>query len=367
MLSWACTPAREPESPAVLPTRTAAADRDLRQLAVDIARAQACERVEGRFLPLPADSSEESTAPPVIEGRLRPSECRAELVNDDLAITLEGRGFRWTERSSPGPLGSSFTVRGTLRFEAMMRASLAVDLRYDRSTHRAVALVTPIRPPSVSLTPLGEIPVVPDGGWSSIVGGVGGWFGEPLQERARPMVEREGAALVRRQLNEGATLGVDLCSGQLGVEPGQRGDGSHPPPPPFDDEHRRWFENLRVRVGPEGLDVSGPWPVNDAHPLVVDIEVSEGPGVQVCAVCEANGVGLVESYLAGTDLPALRTITAREALPGRRVRLDVERAPCERVVFVARHLGGDTPSPTLYRFRIRPGRQEAAGLIDCAQ
>ncbi|MBZ0116874.1 MAG: hypothetical protein K8H88_07765, partial [Sandaracinaceae bacterium] len=102
------------------PERSAVEDRSVRALVRDVASARACGELEGRFMPLPEDVPRRRGVRPNVTGRLWLSECEIGPEGDTLSVHVAGRGWQWVERSSEGPLGSSFTVRGTLRVEASL-------------------------------------------------------------------------------------------------------------------------------------------------------------------------------------------------------------------------------------------------------
>ena len=235
------------ETPVPTPARTAAQDRAIRALAADLARHRACEVLRERFVPLPEDRPE--AARRVVEGRLWVDRCEARREGEGLALSLGGRGWQWVERSAPGPLGTRFTVRGTVRLEARVELTSALDVRYDEAARRVLVALTPVAPPSATVRPIGTIPLAPEGGWSSLVGGLGSLVGLSPEAQARPLLEEEAALIVRRQLARGMTLAIDLCTGQPDVAFGPLGDGEALPPPPFPAaEGALFLDNARVRL-----------------------------------------------------------------------------------------------------------------------
>ncbi|HJL14485.1 MAG TPA: hypothetical protein RMH99_02445, partial [Sandaracinaceae bacterium LLY-WYZ-13_1] len=126
------------------PERTAAQDEALRAMVADVAEGRACRALRDRFLPLPEDhAGRPRDGRPVVEGRLWVNECAIERRGERLSVHLGGRGWQWVERDGAGPLGSRFTVRGTVPFEATVDLESAVDLRYDERDRRAAVLLTP--------------------------------------------------------------------------------------------------------------------------------------------------------------------------------------------------------------------------------
>lgn len=351
-------------TPASSPERTAAQDRAMRALVMDIAEARACAELRERFFPLPEDGAAGGDEAPDVEGRLWISECAVERRSDRLAIEVSGRGWQWIERSSEGPLGSSFTVRGYVRFQAAIELEAEVDLRYDERGHRAQLALTPRESVGVRLSTIGAIPVSADGGWSGVIGGIGSILGGgSLEERARPVVETEGATMIRAQLREGVTLSFDLCGGQLDASLGGVRDGAPPPARPYPDEEGLWLDNARVELRPSGVDLSGPWPT-EGRRVTLDLEVADGEGAEASLVCKDEARRIASEVLAGGAAPAGDERVTRAAWRGRAITLALAPGACAEAVLMVRATGD---VPIRYRYRLRRDGDEREDLVRCGR
>ncbi|MFK7985397.1 MAG: hypothetical protein AB8I08_05155 [Sandaracinaceae bacterium] len=347
--------------PVESPQRTAAQDDAFRRLVMDLAVARACPMLEGRFLPLPENRRERPAGVlPLTEGRLWVRECEVSRRGDQLHIALSGQGWQWVEQSRPGPFGSSFSVRGTVRFQASLALEGLLDVRYDESNHLAMLTVTPAESPTARVVPIGTVPVEPDGGWSGLIAGLGGLFGMNAQAQAGQMLEAEAEATLQRELARGMTFSLDLCTRQLDGSLGALADGQSPPARPYDNDGRPWLENATGRVHIEGLDLSGPWG-GDEGPLRVDIAIEEGRSLDVTLLCAEDAEALAGGYLA-TGVPArpagLERRTIRASAAGS-LTMPFDRCAAPYVLL--------TTEETHVRYRIRVRRDGPApeALLDC--
>lgn len=356
--AWLVACGDAPPGPVALapaPERTAAQDAAMRGLLVDLARHRACELLRDRFVPLPEDRPGASRR--VVEGRLWVDRCEVRREEDRLALELSGRGWQWVERSAPGPLGSSFTVRGTVRLEVSLALESALDVRYDEATRRALVALTPTSAPTATVRPIGTIPVAPDGGWSSIIGGLGGLFGVSPAEQARPLLEEEAARIVRQQLAQGATLSLDLCTGQPDVVLGPVADAGAIEPPPFPSDGARWLDNQRVRLHEGGLELSGPWDPADGDGAF-DLEVEAGGPVEAYVLCRADAALLASSYLAGGHATPGSHVSHQRVTDHASLALRASDCGDPHVVLTS---SGDAT----VRYRVRREGLAPEALVDC--
>ena len=344
-----------PVQPIEAPHRTAVQDMALRALLAEMARHRACEGLQGRFLPLPEDRP--GVQRRVTEGRLWVSECRVGRESDQLSLHVAGRGWQWVERTAPGPLGSSFTVRGTVRLEASFDVTSEVDLHADVDERRVRIALSPTDAPRARVSPIGTIPVEPDGGWSSLIGGLGGLFGLSPREQARPLLEEQAELTVRRQLAGGATLTLDLCTGQPDLVIGPVGDDVAFDPPPFDEAGARWLDNARVRVHPGGLDMSGPWQTDETDARF-EIDVESGGPVEVTVLCESDATLLASTYLAG-GVASVQRSASRQTVSGRE-QIELLKEDCRQSYVLV-----TAPVETLVRYRVSRDGEDAEALIGC--
>lgn len=351
-------------TPSDPPERTAAQNEALRVMAMEIAEMQACPNLVDRYLPLPEDRDApfERGELPMVEGRLLVEECSVERDGERLAMRIEGRGWQWISRSAAGPFGSEFSVRGHVRFSATAGMDADVDLGYDTEHHRARVVLTPHGTPRARLSPIGALPIVSGGGWSDMVGTFGSMLGNDVEASARPMVEEDGAAMIRRHLGGGATFVLDLCSGQLDGALGALGDGEAPAPRPYDDGEP-WIDNLRVRLRPGGLDLSGPWP-SEGSRVLFDVEVEEGEGAEIVVVCDEAAQRIASDFLGGRSAQISSPLAHVNGSRGRNVELTVEPSECVSPVLAVMPRGSQ---PIRYRYRVRREGARREALVRCGE
>lgn len=336
------------------PERTAAQDRAMRALMTDVAEHRACAALRDRFVPLPEDRP--GARRRVTEGRLWINACRVEHTDAGLSLHLEGRGWQWVERTGAGPFGSSFTVRGTVRFEATLDVESELDVHYDDDAHRVLFALTPTRSPRARVTPIGVIPVAPAGGWSSIIGGIGALFGVSPQQSARPLLEEQAALTLERELARGATLSVDLCTSQLDLVLGAVGDGETVEPPPYPGEER-WIDNARVRLHEGGLDLSGPWDTAGGD-IWFDVEVESGGPIEVAVLCRPEASIVASTYLAGGSARAGSPVSRQTLRDGASVALRAEDCAQPHVMLTS-------AGEATVRYRVRRDGLVTEALVDC--
>ncbi len=351
-----CGEAADTPAPAPVdaPARTAAGDASLRRMLLDIAAHRGCAALEGAFAPLPepevaADRRRRVT------GRLWVSRCRLAREGDALGVEVAGRGWQWVDEAGAGPLGSRFDVRGTVRFEVAITLQAEVDVRYDEPSRRAQLLLTPRAAPAVRVTPIGRVPVIAAGGWSGLIGGLGGLLGASPEAQARAQLEAGAARRLAGELGRGLTVTVDLCTSQVDPVLGPLAEGAPPPPPPYPGG--RWIDNAAILLHPDGVDVAGPFEV--AGTLRVEAERIEGPAPRVAWVCADDASDAAAGFLASG---AARVDGAvRTAEVASTVALDVTAAQCDEAALV--WIPG--PGAARVRYRVSDPTVEAEPLVGC--
>lgn len=343
------------------PERTAVEDEALRALLVDLAEYHLCDQLEGSFFALPDADSESGAlggrSPSA--GRLWVQECETAQVDDRLSLLMAGPGWTWVEDTAEGPMGTSFAVRGQLRFNARVQVVGEIDVSYSRE-HRLVSLwVTPTDPADANIEPTGAVPVEPEGGWSSFIGAVGGVFGDTVEERAVPMVQEKGSEQLSARLSAGFTFVVDLCTGQADSVVGPLPNGTVPVRP-YAQTPGVWLANQRVRLRSDGFDVSGPFPESE-NPLRVDIEVESGEPVDVRAYCASDGDQVAGAFVQQQSPAVVETLARHRAESGVASYFEFDASECEVVLAVSPTGSADT----LYRFRVFETNREPKPLINC--
>jgi hypothetical protein len=336
----------------------------MRALMMDVAEARACGELLGRFVPLPEERPEgpASAEEAVIEGRLWVSECEVGREDDHLALHLGGRGWRWVDHASAGPLGSRFRARGQLRFEATVDAAAVVDLRYERATHRALVALTPIDEVRARVTPIGSLPVVAEGGWSGVIGDLGALLGAPVAQRSEAAIGEEATALAQRQLRGGATLALDLCTGQLEGALGPLADGDAPAERPYAEGTDRWLDNARAELRPGAIDLSGPF-ASEERALTFDVALESGGPAEVAIVCRDEAARIASEYLSGRRPRSGERLAHGEATARRPLAITVAPGSCGEAVLMVRPSGERS---VRYRYRVRRQGEPAEAWVRCA-
>ncbi len=350
--------------PVEAPERTAAANDDLRRLLVGLAERQLCDQMQGTYIALPDEDSAEGIAGGASPsaGRMWIESCHAERRDDRLAMRLEGPGWTWVERESEGPMGSSFQVRGHLRFRGVMELEGTVDVAYTENAGVLSLWLTPGRGISATITPTGSVPVAPQGGWSSFLAGIGGVFGDDIEERAKPIVEEQGSEMLKEVLAGGFTFTLDVCSGQSDSMVGALANGDKPERP-YPPDEMRWLANQRVRMRAGGLDVAGPFQSSDA-PVHLDFEVEAGPGVELRMMCAADAEHVVAAHLEGRAVgESVRPVTTQRITSGTSTFLEVDSSDCPMVAVMTPM--GATVENTIFRFRAFVVGDRAEPLVNC--
>ncbi len=367
-LAPACggAPARPAEHGLVPPpTRTAAQDRSVRSLLLDLAAAQLCKRLTGTFVALP--DSDAATGPAAgaspSAGRLWIEHCEATRHDNKLALRLAGRGWTWVEKTAAGPMGTSFTVRGQLKFRSSVDLLGAIDLAYAEDARRVTLWVTPPSPADAHVVPTGAVPVAPNGGWSTFVAALGSALGASAADRARPMVEQQGSAQMADRLSRGFTFTVDLCTGQSDSIVGPLGNGEMPRRP-WPEDGKRWLDNQRVRLRKGGLDAAGPFTSSDGA-VHLDLAVEHGPGVSVELLCADDAHRVLAAWLAGGDVPSPRPLAEQTVSAGVTTFVEVDARSCPVVALVRPAASTTDATPVVYRYRVYVRGDDAAPVVRC--
>jgi hypothetical protein len=351
-------PPQAPE-PMPPPARSAIEDSDLRALLRDVAAAQLCGTLEGAFSGLPGEDAgpgvEGGTA--ASGGRLWIRECEISARGDQLDIELGGPGWVYMNQGTSG-----FEVRDYLRLSAQIELTGELDLGYDRDKRIVSIWFTPRQNVVAKVAPIGEVPVRPESvlaKMASVLSAVR----ERAQEQAQEAVVEDGSTLFQKALQNGFTLTADLCSGQIDSMVGALGDGEIPRRP-YSPDTLRWLANERVQLYPGGVDVAGPWTAKTA-PLEIDVEVEEGVGVEVRAVCMEDAEGVVDAFLHKRAEPPISAKAYATLTTGNSTKLQVGDADCPITLITRVH--GETEEPVKFRFRAYEVGATREAMVNCEE
>jgi len=345
----ACT--REPAPPVVpTPVRDAVGDADLRMMIAEIATAKACDRIRDRFHALrAADHHDEVT------GVLWFRTCSSIHDGTNVTFTLSGSGWQWVEKTTH-KAGGTFVVRQYVRFTATAKIEGTLDLGYDSASHVASLWFSPAHPPSVDLEPIGKIDVGHTGTWSSLVGGVGALFARSPKKEGALEAKREGTHQFIRQLSEGLTVTIDLCTGVARSTTGHVPKGELAPPDVLEPSR------TVLELQPGGVLLLGPQRAQDGMTVHVDL-----PGqVEVSLACRDDAEAVSRAYLDGAALPTVPTLATANVEGSTDLTIPAAHCP---VAVIARSLATKGPplQLTVQRSSSEIGWANGGPMVGCAK
>lgn len=332
----------EPNPPEM--RRTAAEAQDLRALLAAVAASRACERLEGQFRPLEGRGDTKAAT-----GVLWLERCRARADGADVDLALSGRAWQWVDKQTE-TVEATFSVDQYVRFEAQVRVRGTMDAAYAEGSHVATIWFTPEEPPTVDVTPIGDVSVDEEGAWAEVVGAAASLFGSGPEARAEDTVEEAASTGLRERLGKGFAATIDLCTGRVATGLGHPEAGEMLET----SSAREWSPAL---LHPRGLLLDGP------HPAGTRVELeAEAGAVDARLVCAEDAARLAQAFLAGEQLPAVDGL-ARARLERGTEALAAEDASCEVVLATAP--GGD--GEARYRVRFEEPGGDPEPIADCDQ
>jgi hypothetical protein len=309
--------------------RGAVGDSDLRVMLGEIAATKACELVRGQFRPLRAIDH-----PDVVTGVMWIRECKITSAGTKVTFVLSGNGWQWADQKQK-KAGATFAVRQYVKFGMTATLPGALDIAYDRHDHILSLWLTPSQLPEVTFTPVGGIAVDTEGAWSSVVGAIGTLFASSPQHLATGQAKEQGGHELEKQLADGLSITIDLCTGLsrfgLGREPKGKMDL------PDAGETRR----VPIDLQPDALMVFGPQLVGTAG-FTANVDSPSGL-VHVELACRDQAEALAAAYADGRPLPVIKTLAAKDIVGKGSLRIG--KAACQ-VSLVARQTVPNAPVVT---------------------
>jgi hypothetical protein len=355
----ALTPAAgqaNPESAQHSPEKT-----KVEALLYDVLAHMGCRELEGRYVGLSAAEGGDGADVPRV-GLLWIESCNGESrAADGVQIELGGRGIRYVDRETE-KLGARFAVSQYVPFRYSMTLVGRISVRYAREQQVATVRFLTSAPVEASVQPLREPDVAAKGVWADLLGSAGALIGKSQGAEAVDTMEEEGPQELRDELGAGLSVAVDLCTGQEYITLGRLARGELPEQP-FEARGRRFALNERVRLHPHGLDLAGP--VDQPGPLTVEVDVEQGPGVRLRAICLEEARRLAEAFMSEDPaVPEVRALAELVARPGARQKLDVPAADCP-VVIVGR--SADPEALVEYRYLAQAQARGPRSLVECRE
>ncbi len=298
--------------------RGAVGDSDLRVMLAGMASMKACELIRGQFRPLHA-----ADRPDIVTGMMWIRDCKVTNVDTKVTFVLSGNGWQWADQRLQ-KAGGTFAIRQYIKFAMTATIPGAVDLAYDRHDHLLSLWFTPSQLPDVSFSPLGGIDIDTRGAWSSVVGALGTAFARSPESIAKDEAKGQGAHGLEKQLADGLSITIDLCTGLSRFGLGREPKGKMNTPDA--GETRR----VPIELQPDALMVFGPQPVGEAG---FTAKVDAPTGVHVELACRDEAEALAAAYVEGRPLPTIKTLAAKDILHDGVLR--VGKAGCQ-VSLIAR-------------------------------
>lgn len=278
-----------------------------------------CDRLTGRFLPLPAPTEAASPAPdaPTLApaaGRLWVTSCATERPGNTITLQLGGFGWVWVDQKKWGN-----HLRQYVGLHIGLSLSGSVIPAYEHGSRVATFWFVPSEV-KASGGAMGEVRTSANALASLLRIATFGIATKVADEKARKKFQEELDERFTEALRSGFTVTYNLHSKQVDVSLGYLAPGQEPPRPFADG--RTWLANEHVLLHPEvgGFHVLGPF--DPAAGVDVDIAIPGAP-IRYWAECadvttarfqnlERDGVlpnhdvSVPSSQLAGTGFRTIR-------------------------------------------------------------
>ncbi len=323
-------PTAEPVPSAKPVERGAVGDGDLRVLLAEVASAKACELVRGQFRPLRA-----TDRPDVVTGALWIRGCKITNVGTKVTFVLTGSGWQWADQEQH-KAGGTFAIQQYVKFGMTATIPGALDVAYDRNSHVVSLWFTPARPPDVTFTPVGGIDVDAKGAWSSVIGALGSVFAQSPERLAKKEAKDQGGHELRKQLSDGLSVTINLCSGLSRFGLGREPKGA------MDKPDAGETKNVPIELQQNAVMIFGPQLVGAAG-FTANVDSTDGT-VHVDLACRDQAEALAAAYADGQPLPRIKTLASKD-IHGKG-SLRVAKASCQ-VQLIAQSLA---PSARAFTF-----------------
>ena len=291
-------PAAEPIPSAKPVERGAVGDGDLRVLLAELASAKACELMRGQFRPLRAIDR-----PDVVTGALWIRGCKITNAGTKVTFVLTGSGWQWADQQQH-KAGGTFAIKQYVKFGMSATIPGALDVAYDRNSHVVSLWFTPAQPPDVTFTPVGGIDVDAKGAWSSVVGALGSVFAQSPEHLAKKEAQDQGGHELLKQLSDGLSVTINLCSGLSRFGLGREPKGA------MDKPDAGETKTVPIELQPNAVMIFGPQLVGDAG-FTANVDSPDGT-VHADLVCRDQAEALAAAYAEGQPLPHIKTLASKD-------------------------------------------------------
>jgi hypothetical protein len=344
--------AAEPIPSAKPVERGAVGDSDLRIMLTELASAKACQLIRGQFRPLRAPDR-----PELVTGVMWIRECKVSNVGSKVTVALSGNGWQWADQQQH-KAGGTFVIQQYVKFAMTATIPGTLDIAYAPSDHIVSLWFTPATPPEVTFTPVGDIDVDRKGLWSSVVGAVASVFGQSPDHLAKGEAKEQGGHELEKQLADGLSITIDLCTGLSRFHLGREPKGTLNKPDAGETK------KVPIELQPNALMVFGPQLVGEAG-FTANVDSPTGP-LHASLACADQADALAAAYIAGQPLPTIKTLAVKDILGKGTLR--IARANCQ-VALITQELDPSVHGGTFdwQRPLAETARSTGGPIIDCAQ
>lgn len=342
-------PAPAPAAAPVQPKRIAAEDEDLRVLLAELASSRACEMIRGQYRPLRA-----ADRPGTVTGTLWIRGCKITQQGTKVTFHLTGTGWQWADQTKD-KVGGTFSLRQYVRFDVDATIPGALDIAYARKAHIVTVWFSPSELPTVKFTPTGELDVDAEGAWSTIVGAIGGVFGQGPEDLAEKDAKAQGAQQFQNQFADGLSVTIDLCTGLPRFGLGRPAQGK------MVTADAGESRKVPVEVQPGGLQVFGPYLA--PRGMTVRAHARDG-AVRLEVACQDEAAKLSEAYAKTGDASMELLALGKTDVRGE-ATLQVKSPKCDLVAVIARPIGDRTATFDWHRPVTEAAKAAGGPLIDC--
>jgi hypothetical protein len=290
-------PSAEPIASAKPVERGAVGDGDLRIMMSELAAAKACQLVQGQFRPLRAIDR-----PEVVTGLIWIRKCDVTTVGTQLTFMLSGSGWQWAAQEQH-KAGGTFAIRQYVKFGMTAKLPGSVDMAYQPGDHVLSLWFTPAQIPPVTFEPIGSIDVDAKGAWSSVVGALGSLFAKSPAHMANAQAKDQGGHQLQKELSDGLSLTINLCTGLSRFGLGREPKGAMNPSDAGESKR------VPIELQPGAVMVFGPQLVGPAG-FTAEVSVPTG-AVRVELACREQAEALAAAYVEGRPLPEIKTLSAQ--------------------------------------------------------
>ena len=332
--------------------RGAVGDSDLRTMLTEVASAKACALIRGQFRPLRAPDR-----PDVVTGIMWIRECKMSNVGTKVTVALSGNGWQWADQQEH-KAGGEFAIQQYVKFAMTASIPGTLDIAYAPSDHIVSLWFTPATPPQVTFTPVGDIGVDEKGLWSSVVGTVGSLFGQSPEHLAKGEAKAQGGHELVKQLADGLSVTIDLCTGLSRFHLGREPKGTLNKPDAGETK------KVPIELQPNTLMVFGPQLVGEAG-FTANVDSSTS-ALHAALACADQADALAAAYVAGQPLPAIKTLASKD-IRGKGT-LRIARADCQ-VALITQELDPSVHSGTFawQRPLTETARSTGGPIIECPE